>query len=299
MRSRIKTGVVAVTVFLLAFTAGCDFNPFRTAKPSQQSTIGLVDMGQLIKSHPKYAELEKLQNEYNQMGQQLGASEQRPNGSNGNLERMNAANEEYSTRMQVKQNQISSQLQSTAKDVESQLSTELNAYAQELQKEYQSRIISLQLKKKTLELTKEQAEALQAEEDKLQKELSEKTDAKRQELAQKMNAIMSEKQANAKTEMDAYAQTLHSEIADKLQNGNDGANQKLSMSETGAQSDAERSLVFKQQEIKALQERIVTDIKDKVAILAAKMGLELVLTEAKVNVSAIDITSQAITEINK
>jgi len=305
LRSWIKTCFVAVVVVLLGITAGCNFNPFRDTKPSLQSTVGLINMADAIKNHPKNANLQKLQNEYNMMVGQTATVEQKQAASDmsSKLTGLNdAANEEFNTKMVAKQNEMNTELQASAKEVEAQLGEQMDAYTKELQKEYESRIISLQLKMKTLELSKEQAEALNAEADKLQKERSEKISAKHQELAGKLNEIMADKQAAAKTEIDDYGQKIRAEIGQTLrskQTALQNQNALGSNSPNGVRSEEEQKIVFKQQEIKVLQDFIINDIKDKVAVVAAKLGLELVLTEAKVNVNAVDITSQVTAEINK
>ncbi|MBP2654216.1 MAG: outer rane chaperone Skp (OmpH) [Firmicutes bacterium] len=305
LRSR-SNYFVAVMAAVLVVTAGCSFNPFRDTKPSQpQTVVGLVDMEQAIKNHPKHANFEKLQNEYNALVAEVEAAK-RQNASaaymDGSAGLSAAASDEFNSRMTAKQSEMNTQLQAEVKEVEQKLGTDMESYVRELDKDYQPRIFSLQLKLKTLELSKEQAETLAAESDKLQKERSEKIASKHEELAKQLNETMAGKQAAAKAEFDSYGQRVHNEIGDKLKTKQaELANRNAVTLDpaNGSRSEPEQKLALKQQEIKVLQEFIVNDIRDKVGVIAAKLGLEIVLTEAKVNISAVDITNQVITEINK
>ena len=116
-----------------------------------------------------------------------------------------------------------------------------------------------------------------------------------------MSQIMAEKQADAKRQLDSYAQTTHQTIASDLaaQQVQTAGRNTAQTAPNAAKSEKEQQLAMKQQEITALEDWIRGDIRNKAAKIAAENGLEAVVTNVKVNVNAKDITDALIAACNK
>ncbi len=295
--------VAAVTASLVI--AGCGPQQAKTTPPAQ-SKIGLIVMEKAIKAHPKYADVQRLQKDYAALAARIDAEQAQglaagaglpAAGSQTGLEQ--AAAKEFEARMTAKEAEVKTRLQAAADQVSRGMAAELDAYARELDQEYQPQIFSLQLKLKTVQLSKEEAMPLQAEMDRLQKERAAKISVRQQELFAKTDAVMRGKQSEAEQELNAYAQSLNSELAGKFAGRQvEMANRIAPPGTTGGTAAVEK-LAATDREIAALQEAIILDIRDKAAKVAVQSGLDTVLAEVKVNVSATDITDAVIVEFKK
>ncbi len=295
--------VAAVTASLVI--AGCGSQQAKTTPPVQ-SKIGLIVMEKAIQAHPKYADVQRLQKDYAALAARIEAEQAQglatspglpAPGSPDALEQ--AAAKEFEARMKAKEAEVRTRLQAAADEVSRGMAAELDAYIRELDQEYQPQIFSLQLKLKTVQLSKEEAAPLQAEMDKLQQERAAKISARQQELLAKSDAVMKGKQSEAEKELAAYAQSLNNELAGKLAGRQaEIAGRVAPPGATGGPAAAEK-LAATGRQIAAVQETIIADIRDKAAKVAVQSGLDTVLAEVKVNVSATDITDAVIAEFKK
>ena len=295
--------VAAVTASLVV--AGCGSQQAKTTPPAQ-SKIGLIVMETAIKAHPKYADVQRLQKDYAALSARIDAEQAQSlaagaglpaTGSPAGLEQ--AAAKEFEARMTAKEAEVRTRLQAAADQVGRGMEADLDAYARELDQEYQPQIFSLQLKLKTVQLSKEEVAPLQAEIDRLQKERAAKISVRQQELIAKNDAVMRGKQSEAEKELTAYAQSLNGELAGKLAGRQaEMANRIATPEATGGTAAAEK-LAATDRDIAALQEAIILDIRDKAAKVAVQSGLDTVLAEVKVNVSATDITEAVIAQFKK
>lgn len=284
-----------------------------------QPLVGVIDMNKAIKAHPKYQQLVALQQQYNSIAAKAEAEARTPTvnpsqdystvidapaGYNAGIGA--ALEQEYNAKIADKKAQLDAALAAKADKAHQNLSAELKSYSDELDKTYQPQIFSIQLKIKTVQLTKEEMAALQTELDKLQNERAAKLAAKEHELAARMEQIMAPEKASAEQQLEAYAKQLHQELSAK----GDAKNAEIAarnqqpvpaapqQSVASGQSGAEQQLAMKKQEIDALTQLIIDDIRDKAAKVAVGQGLDTVLTNIKVNVSAVDITNAVIGEFS-
>lgn len=295
--------VAVVTASLVI--AGCGSQQAKTTPPAQ-SKIGLINMEKAIKAHPKYADVQRLQKDYAALAARIDAEQAQglataaglpAAGTPAGLEQ--AAAKEFEARMAAKEAEAKTRLQAAADQASRDMATELDAYARELDQEYQPQLFSIQLKLKTVQLSKEEAAPLQAEMDKLQKERAAKISARQQELLTKTDAIMKGKQSEAEKELAAYAQTLNSELTGKLADRQAEIAARIAPPGTTGGTAASEKLAATGRDIAALQEAIILDIRDKAAKVAVQSDLDTVLAEVKVNVSATDITDAVIAEFKK
>lgn len=295
-------------VSVAAFTTGCSLGKTNDTKPPA-SQVGIIDMNQAIKAHPRYGEAAKLEQQYNTLAAQVQASRPAPqvNTAGPDMSKViagiNAALEqEFNAKMTEKQAQLSAGFQAKVEQLRSDLTAELQAYAKELDQTYQSQIFSIQLKLKTVHLSQEEMTLLQDELDKLQKERAAKLAAKEQELSAKMDEQMAPEKAAIEQQLAAYAQQLHAELAQKgaaqaaeIANRNQQSAAKITAQPAGS---SEQQLAAKQREIEMLKQLIVDDIRSKAAKVAVEQGLEAVLAKVQVNVNAVDITGAVISQFS-
>lgn len=292
-------------VITLGIAAGCSSKATQDTK-APQPQIGIIDVQKAIKAHPKYPDWQRLQQEYTALAAEAakGAAPAAPATAPALPDALaginDAASQEFNAKMAAKQDELKTQLQASYTEIRQQMSTEFDAYAQELDKTYQPEIFSLQLKMKTLQLSKDESAKLQSQIDGIQKERADKLSAKQQQLAGKLNETMSAKDADMQRQLNTYGQQLHAEIQSKV----DGQQAELAKRMTPtpvppAASDIDQKLEMKRQEMKATEEYIVNDIKDKTAKVAAQQGLEVALANVKVNATGVDITDAVIAEFNK
>ncbi|HAK73781.1 MAG TPA: molecular chaperone Skp [Sporomusaceae bacterium] len=223
----------------------------------------------------------------------------------GALQGLNEAlGQEFNSKVAAKQNEISVRLNQKVDQLRRDLAGQFDAYNKEMDETYQNQIFSLQLKLKTVQLSKEEMEALQKQLEQLQGERSAKLAAKEKELSGQLEAVMAPEKAAAEKELSAYANEVNTalqqqaavksaEIAARMQTA------PLQSQAGQGRTETEQKAALKSQEITVLQDCIIKDIQDKTAKIAAERSLEAVLGVYKVNVSAVDITDAVIAEIKK
>lgn len=300
--------LVAFTAAALAIASGCS-KPAPDTKAPVSSAIGIIDMAKVIKSHPKYTELDRF---HKQMNNLVAEIEQRsispqPAGVAGALSGSaeqglaNAMEQEFNAQMAQKQTEIESRLNVKADQIKGELSAAMRVHVAEVDQEYQPRIFSLQLKLKTVQLAKEEAEKIQKEIEALQAERYSKLAPKEQELAVELQARMLPLQTAAREELSAYAQELNARnqkvYAQKAAELSSRAS--LALASEPAIAGLEQQAAMKKQEIAALEEYIIKDIRDKAAKVAAEKKLDTVLASIRMNIQAVDISDAVIAEFKK
>lgn len=301
-------------VFAL-FIAGCGTKQAVDTK-APAPKVGIIDMNKAVKGHPKYNQLMSLGQQADTMAAQLeaqqlasarGTSDTSISGMSQNqmTELNKGFEQEFSAKMSAKQEELNPRIVARADAIQRALSDEMQTYSDQLDKEYQPQIFNLQLKLKTVQLAKEEATVLQAELEKIQAQRSEALSAKQRQLAARMDELLAPEKAKVEEQLAAYAKELNEEISKKaavkqteiVARGNE---QQMSAAQTDqASSSIQKQLAMKQQEIQALQGSIIANITEKTAKVATEGGIEAVLINVAVNVSAVDITTQVIAECNK
>lgn len=314
MNRKIQTSLfLLLMVFLVA---GCSSKSSPQDEPAVKApAVGIIDMQQAVKAHPKYKDHEALQTEVNTIKQQLESyhpaaaadKSAAPSAAGGDMAGVQASLEqEFNQKMTARHTAINQSLEKQAAQFRQNLEQELNSYVAEIDQTYQPQIFNLQLKIKTVQLSQTEMEPLRQEMEKLQAERNEKVNAKQKELEARMEQLMAPEKKKAESELQAYSQQLNAEMASRAAAKQAEFSQRLSAS-TPAASDAgddtraklEQQLAAKEQELSALENSIVEDIRDKVGKVAVAKGLDSVLTNIKLNISAVDITADVIAEFKK
>lgn len=297
-------------VSVAAFTTGCSFGKTNDTKaPAPQ--VGIIDMNKAIKAHPRYGDAAQLEQQYNTLAAKAQAKQPAPqvNAAGPDMSKVTAGinaalEQEFNAKMTDKQAQLNDGLRAKAEQLRSNLSAELQTYGKDIDQIYQPQIFSIQLKLKTVQLTKEEMTSLQGELDKLQKERSTKLAAKEQEMSDKLNEQLAPEKAAIEQQLAAYAQQLHAELSQKgaaqtaeIANRNQQSALKLP-AQPVPDSNSVQQLAAKQREIETLKQLIIDDIRSKAAKVAVEQGLETVLAKVQVNVNAVDITGAVISQFS-
>ncbi len=304
------TRLTLIAALVLAFltASGCGSQKTQDAPLATPAKLAVIDLDKAVKAHPKYADYLRLQRDYAALAARIEAEKAQGIQSPGMQPAAQAkdgaaqaAEQEFNARMAAKETELRTWLTDEADKQRQAANASLDAYGQELDKEYQGQIFNLQLRLKTVQLSKEEAAAAEAELAKLKAERADKLAARQQELAAQMNATMATKQAQSQQELAAYGGKLNTELAERLHKQQAEAADRMTpvqplASEAG---NVAWELAAKRQEAAALQDFIIADIRDKTAKIAAEQKLDAVLANVKINVSATDITAAVIAEIKK
>ena len=303
-------------VFVAIFAAGC-FNKSAKDTNAIPANIGMIDMAKAVQAHPKYKDLVTLKQELNTLiakgqaqAKQQAAAATAPIAAAPlqDSSALNAALEqEFKEKMAAKQAELHQMLLAKADALRQQFSTEMNDYTAEIDKEYQPKVFNLQLKLKTVQLSKEEMTSLQTEMENLQQTRHEKLAAKEKELSERMDAAMAPEQAVVEQQLADFSKQLNDQLAQKAAvKGAEisGRNQAAmgTIQPNGADNglrELEQQAGFKQQEVNVLEQTIMQDVRDKAAKVAAERQLDSVIANVQVNITAIDITEAVIAEFKK
>lgn len=300
----------------MMLVAGCGTQKDQDTKAPAQPQVGIIDMNKAVKAHPKYNQFLTLEQQANTIAakvEQAAITQQNqsnlamPEMPQNNMAELNKAFEqEYNEKMAVKQKEMNTRLAAKEAALHKTLSEELKVYSEEVDKEFQPQIFNLQLKLKTVQLTKEETTSLQGELETLQAQHAKKMDEKQAQLVKKMEQAMAPEQAAAQEELGVYSNQLNQELSKQVA----AKEAEMAVRNTPpaptpgttklpVDNDLSQQLVMKQQEMQALQDSIIENIKDKTGKVAVERGFEAVLTNALVNVNGVDITDAVIAECNK
>lgn len=305
---------LVILILSVVLFAGCSRSKTPETKPPEVPQVGVINMDKAINAHPRYQEWQKLKQQAATLQQQLtGQATQASDASvppavdlqssaaNG---LQAAAAQEFNAKMAAKQQELQAKLAEKAKKIQGELADELKAYAQELDTEYQSRIFNQQLKLQTVHMDEKEAAEAKKTLDALKAEQANKLSAKEKELGQSVDVLLAPEKAAIEQELAAYANKVNAELNVQTANQTAALSAKIAQSgippaTTAANPQLMQQLDMKQQEINALEEYILNDIRDKTAKVAIERHLDTVLTGYQVNVTAVDITDAVIAAFKK
>ncbi|MBP2638916.1 MAG: hypothetical protein H6Q72_4823 [Firmicutes bacterium] len=306
--------LVILLLSAVIFT-GCSRSATPETKSPVASTVGIIDMNKAVKSHPKYAEWQNLKQQAATLRQRLSvntslaASPAEPPPSidmqgSAAAGLQIAAEQEFNAKMAAKQRELQAVLTQKANQIQEELAVKHSAYAQELDEEYRPQIFNYQLKLQTVRMDEQQAAEVKKKLDDLKAEQAEKMAAKEKELNQSLAAMMEPEKAAMQEALAAYASQINAELnsrtAAKTTNIAGQTGQEINVPSPNAVNlQVEQQLGMKQQEIDALEEYMVNDIRDKAGKVAIERNLDTVLTGYQVNVTAVDITNAVIAAFKK
>lgn len=285
-----------------------------TKAPVTEAKMGIIDMNKIVKEHPRYNEYQALQLQINALMYQMEAKAQMasPDLMANQLSEVHEAqtaeglrvNQEIEQNIKVSQKQAELQAGFDKKRAQAEqgLKAELEAYSNELDKNYELPIFNLKLKLKAATLSQSEAAAVNAEIEKLDSERKEKFAAKQAALITQLNQSLSAEYDSLVAELRAYQAQVASENPAQTNKpaAPIAANNPLpASSDTESQVKIREQLAGLQQKQALLEQQIVEDIRNKAGQIAVEKGLATVVIDIKVNVRALDITDLVIAGLKK
>lgn len=303
-----KLGVVSIVLAALV-TGGCSNKPSVDNKQPTRTGMGIINMDKVIAAHPRYAEFQDAQKKFENINLQIQNMQVSQQANSSNTAAPNAGSgidkqleQEYNARMTEKHRDLNKQFAAVVEENEKKISAEMAEYRRQLEQKYGLPIFNLQLKIKTVQLTKEQMEEIQKQIQELEKARSEKLQVKQQELSEKLNRILKPQQQIIEEELKKFSEQLNSELTAKrsvaLANVEENRS-KLQVQMGSSSGELAKQAAELQAKGKQIHDAIVADITQQIGKIAVEKGLHTVLTNISVNVAALDITDNVIKLIKK
>lgn len=324
MNNQAKIGIAIVAALVIGAIGYWGFNQMNTPdadRSVQTETIvaekfGVLESVRAVKAHPKYAELEALAKEMNdlkrdtRMNMQRTAAMSMPAGlrmeiSNNMAAGEQAARTEANQKLEAKETELNKRLAEVELAKRRAASEEMENYRRSISEEYKLKIFNIKLKLETLQVADEAKKAMEADMQKLQAEEETKLGVKYQEILTKLSEEMSAEQKKATEEMDAYIEEIAKEyglLGVKGTAPNKEAMAELDEMNRQLQADVESAQAeyeAKRKQHDELEGLILRDIKLKVARIAREQGLTVVFGDVRVNLNAVDITDEVINACNE
>lgn len=306
MLKHMKVAGVILCGILILINAGCGKKP-PEQKPAEQSAFAVVDMQKAVQAHRKYAAYQDLLRQYKTLAAEadMEKEEELQMGVQSAMDPLylqemeKALQQEFMSKVTAKEKEINERLNKKAQKISGELDAEFNQYARQLDEEYQSQIFNLNLKMRTLNLTKEERAAFQEKIDALDKEYHAKMSAKERELIKKIDKMMETDKVAAEKEIADYATSVNRELSERSVQAMAPPKRDAPRKEEGARSEKAQKAAMKKLECTAMEESIIGDIKSKVEKIAAQRNLQAVFGNVLVNVQAVDITDAVIAELRR
>lgn len=324
VKSKISFALLTCCLLLAAFAL---FHSSFMSKPATDTpqpppvTIAVVDMNKALQAHPKYQEGVALQQQLTTLlaSQQALANQQAatavrnsPASQPGVPPLDTAAGQNvsqqqlYQGKMSAKQAQLKTVFDAKYAASRKKASAEYDAYSAQLDQESQPAMFDLQLKLKTLQLAKEEGEALQAQLDKLHQDKATKLAAKEQQLSTALSAQMAAEQQSSNAQLNSYGQqtaaelrssapaetaAVPSDVTKATDEQPPSSGQQPSLS-----PDALAAIDKVKAQLAALQALMIQDIENQCGKIAQAKGYEIVVTNVTANIAADDITDEVIAQ---
>ncbi len=300
---------------------GCGAKPKEASVEPEKDKIAIIDMDKASASHPKQAERTALAKELQVLlaKQQFAAGRQSQatavtDGTDGNPAALdNGApvtptaelQAQFQEKMLAKQAELNAALTTQQSDAKAQAAAQYNDYVAKLNEEYQSQLFDIELKRKTLQLSKEELTALQAKEEKINQEKAAKLQTKETELTELIDQKMTKAKQAASAELDQYGLSLHEQVAKEALS----ASQALAVAVPPQSTESSAETLFTAEDaaqldqlkgrIDALDALIFQDIENLCGKTAQLKGYSIVITSVAVNLKADDITDEVIRQFKK
>lgn len=305
MTGRGMRALAALALASALLFSGCGKEEKTPAPP--QEAYGIVDMETLVKAHPKYSEYFKMESEYQGLLSQYRGEEQRIlRLSSARQKMMNAegaagadkaAEEEYKARVKIKEDSLNRQLENLFNEIEARHAgtAKKPVLKGDTSQDTATRIANLQLKLKVTGAKGEEKTAAQTELAELLstrfagRDMTDWTDAEKEELLAKRKS--------SEEELSQYAAKVASEIREKQ-----AKRRELLM--TAGLPDANvwntewsNRLKEKQKQMADVKAEIMKDIREKSAVIGQEKQLAMIFSSYRVNVNAVDVTSEIVAEL--
>ena len=320
MNNRTKIGIAIVTALIIGVGGYFGIEHFSTTPNGQEATsamatvekVGVLDSMRAVKAHPRYAEIEALEGEIQELQKNVKAKIERGRmmslsaGLPMEVSQQMTAGEqalyaEANQKIAAKETELRKRLAETELAKRQSASEEMAKQRQAISEQYKLQIFNLKLKLQTLKLSDEDRTAMEKELVSLQTEEAVKINGSGQAIIQKMMQDMMKEEQAAFEEMQAYVAQINEEYGQmtsvKTGQPNDAMLAQLNELSSQLKADIEASekvYAEKRKKQEELRTAILDDIKAQAARIAREEGLTIVLRDVKANITAVDITDEVI-----
>lgn len=321
-----------LSLILMLFLAGCGQQAKTTASSPQEKKIGVLDLQQAVKAHPKWSQLEQLNAQIGILEKQGQALSSQPSGNEQQRQQLDdqkmqlqAQNQEWQReqeklsqalagKMKLKQADLEANFQREAEKIQAEKGQELAAYKKQLQALYGPSLVNLQLKlqfsslsaeerekkKKELDaLNDEQAQKLQAKEAEVAKQLEQEIKGLKGQLSQELNSYQKQEEDKLKKQLAATYQEMQSkqESADAAWQENIDIQKQQKETEQKNIQTLQEKIVALTKEKSLLESEIKKDLQSIAAEVAQTQQLKAVVVNYRSNALAVDITLDVIARL--
>lgn len=303
---RIYAAAGAAVLMACLVAGGWFFSHRSHPAPSTAATpvYAYADLEHVVMSHPRYSEYHHLELEYNAMVAQYqfeqwnysqkAAAEGRSvqNFAAADAAGSAALDQELQAKVALKQNELNNRLKQRYDSLvqEKKTTTPVISQADTL------KIVNLQLKLKTLSLSKEERAATEEQLQALLKGSQADVQVTTR-TADEIAALMAPAKAQAKKELDDYAQQVKKDLE-----GRKADSQQLGVLQDRPEpavwnKEWKDKLDAKEKEMKDVKDAIMADIRDKAADVAQEQGYDMIFSNYEGIGTATDVTDDIIAKL--
>lgn len=275
-----------------------------------QPVYAVADLEHVVMSHPRYAEYHRLELEYNALVAQYQFEQwnysQKANAESLSLQNFSvtsvagdaALNQELQAKVALKQNELNHQLEQRYQAL---LEEKKTTPPPGLSQADTLRVVNLQLKLKTLSLSKEERAAAEAELTSLMQKNQVNAQVTKKTAAEVEKAMQPEKEA-AQKELEKYAAGVKAELESRRNNSQQLFQQQLSPLQDRPEPEAwnqewQKKLTGKEEEMQKVKDDIMADIRQKAASVAQEQGIDMIFVNYEAVGKAVDVTDDIIAKL--
>lgn len=286
-QSRQQRGILLVFLVLLAVAVSACGN--QSASEQAKATVwAVLDEEKVMKAHPKYLEWQSKKTAWLAGKQKLEWLKQSL--------MMQAAHDIQTLAMpalpavaqatqSLKEAELQQQLQERAKNLRKELDQEMKAYGEEVHREMDPEVVSLQLKLRIVSLQPQEAETLRLQLAQVQQLQQQRLAQKEAELATRFTVALAPLREAIRQEQAVARQTPVAQV--EASNVSTVTPKEIRV---GQIRDLEETLQQQEIEWREMQRLIQEEVQDRAGRIASARGVDIVLKKPIAAMQAVDIT---------
>ena len=287
-QSRQQRGVLLVFLILLAVAVSACGKQSASEQPKAM-VWAVLDEEKVMKAHPNYLEWQSKKTAWMAGRQKLEWLKQSlvlQAAQEVQLLSMPTLPVVAQATQSLQEAALQQQLQERAKSLQKELDQEMKAYGEEVHRELDPQVVSLQLKLRIVSLQPQEAEALRLQLTQVQQLQQQRLAQKEAELAQRFTAALTPLREAIRQEQQAAAR--QTPLA-KLEPVNAVKTTPEAVSAERIR-DLEERLQQQEMEWQKLQRLIQEEVQDRAGRIASARGIDIVLRKPIAAMQAVDIT---------
>ena len=286
-QSRQQRGIILVVLILLAVAVSACGKQTTSEQP-KAIVWAVLDEEKVMKAHPQYLDWQSKKTAWlagKKKVEWLRQSVVLQAAQDVQLLAMPALPAAERAAQSLQEAALQQQLQERAQSLQKELDQEMKAYGEEVHRELDPEVVSLQLKLRIVSLQPQEAEAIRQQLSQVQQLQQQRLAKKEAELAQRFAAALAPLREAIRQEQAAARQTtvvkMDSPSISKI------TPEKLSAERIRA---LEEQLQQQELEWQELQRRIQEEVQDRAGRIASARGIDIVLRKPVAAMQAVDIT---------